>query len=242
MKAFPFARFPTLVSLVVLLAASSAVSGANASPPFKGKKLLYVGVAPSKGNNKTDENVQNRLRSLGFVVTIADEADSRSNADCQDLVVVSASSSARLVAGKYKDMRCPVLVSEARILDDMSMTGKSEGVDFGDERQDHAFWLVNAPHPLQGGLPNGLLNVTKAKAKIFSWGKPGLAAIVIATIAGMPEKAVIFGYEKGAIMDGDFPAPARRVMFFLDGETFDDLTESGLRLFDASVTWAMGSS
>ena len=191
---------------------------------------------------KTDENVQSHLRSLGFEVTVADESEPSSKADGQDLVIISASVSARVVGGKYKDTRLPVLVSEARILDDMSMSGKLEGVDFGDERQDHSFWFVNAPHPLQGGIPNGLLNVTKGKLKVFTWGKPGLAANVIATIAGVPEKAVIFGYEKGTIMDGDFLAPARRVMFFLDGETFDDLTETGLKLYDAAITWAMGSS
>jgi len=238
MNAFSSTRFLTSGLLAMMLAAP----GVEARPSFEGKRLLYVGGAAIKERIKTDENVQNHLRALGFVVTTADESDPSSKADGQDLVVISASVSARLVGGKYRDTRLPVLLSEARVLDDMGMSGKSEGVDFGDERQDHSFWFVNAPHPLQGGIPNGLLNVTNGKLKVFTWGKPGLAASVIATIAGVPEKAVIFGYEKGAIMDGEFPAPARRVMFFLDGDTFDDLTDTGRKLFDAAVAWAMGSS
>ncbi|WP_266156701.1 hypothetical protein [Dyella silvatica] len=73
----------------------------------------------------------------------------------------------------------------------------------------------------------------------MNWGKPGLGASIIATVAGQPEKVAIFGYEKGATMDYESLAPARRVMFFLDNETFDNLTPEGLHLFDAAIDWAM---
>ncbi len=242
MKYFLHSRLLAFAILVTFLSASGVAMAADGNPLLKGKRLLYVGGAKFKERVMTDENAQNHLRSLGFVVTVASESDPAAKADGQDIVVISASVSARVVAAKYRDCRLPVVVSEARILDDMGMSGKSEGVDFGDERQDHAFWFVNAPHPLQGGQPNGLANVTNEKLKVFTWGKPGLGAIIIATIAGVPEKAVIYGYEKGVIMDGEFVAPARRVMFFLDGESFDALNETGLKLFDAAVTWAAGST
>ena len=242
MKNFILLRLLAGAMLVTSLSGPGVALAAEGNPSLKGKRLLYVGGAKFKERVKTDENAQNHLRALGFVVTVASESDSAAKADGQDIVVISASVSARVIAGKYRDCRLPVVVSEARILDDMGMSGKSEGVDFGDERQDHAFWFVNAPHPLQGGQPNGLANVTNEKLKVFTWGKPGLGATIIATIAGMPEKAVIFGYEKGTIMDGESAAPARRVMFFLDGETFDELNETGLKLFDAAISWAAGST
>jgi hypothetical protein len=53
----------------------------------------------------------------------------------------------------------------------------------------------------------------------MSWGKPGLGATIIATLYGQPEKAAIFAYEKGATMDYEALAPARRVMFFLSNES-----------------------
>jgi hypothetical protein len=91
---------------------------------------------------------------------------------------------------------------------------------------------------MAGGLPAGLANVYVKQAPM-SWGKPGLGATTIATIYGQPEKAAIFGYEKGATMDYEALAPARRVMMFLNNDTFTNLSAAGLRLFDAAVAWAV---
>jgi hypothetical protein len=93
---------------------------------------------------------------------------------------------------------------------------------------------------MAAGLPAGVVDVYEKQAPM-SWGKPGLGATLIATLHGQPEKAAIFGYEKGATMDYESLAPARRVMFFLDNETFPNLSAAGLKLFDAAVDWAMGS-
>lgn len=73
----------------------------------------------------------------------------------------------------------------------------------------------------------------------MSWGKPGLGASIIATLYGQPDKAAIFTYEKGATMDYETLAPARRVMFFLDNATFTNLSDTGLTLFDAAIDWAV---
>jgi len=65
------------------------------------------------------------------------------------------------------------------------------------------------------------------------------AALSIATLTGEPEKATIFGYERGATMDYDFLAPARRAFVFLDNDTFGNLMPAGLALFDAAVRWSV---
>ena len=93
---------------------------------------------------------------------------------------------------------------------------------------------------MAAGLPAGVVDVYEKQAPM-NWGKPGLGATLIATLYGHPEKAAIFGYEQGATMDYESLAPARRVMFFLDNETFPNLSNAGLKLFDAAVDWAMGS-
>ena len=41
-------------------------------------------------------------------------------------------------------------------------------------------------------------------------------------------------------MDYEALAPARRLMFFLDNATLDELSPVGHRLFDAAVDWAVG--
>ena len=61
-----------------------------------------------------------------------------------------------------------------------------------------------------------------------------------ATLPDEPQRAVIFAYEKGATMANDFMAPARRVFFCLNNDTYDDLSEEGLKLFDAAVLWGLG--
>ncbi len=193
-------------------------------------------------SHPTDVKVQQHLESLGCVVKMVDDVAPASAADGQDLIVISSTVSGKNVEGRFKHSTTPVMLWESNILDDMSMTGKHQEVDWGeDEKPEQTYiWLVNAPHPLSAGLPNGLLSPFENSVKKINWGKPGLGAAIIATLPGEPNKAVIFGYETGAIMDYDFPAPARRVMFFLHNSTFDNLNESGLKLFDAAVLWAAG--
>lgn len=99
-------------------------------------------------------------------------------------------------------------------LDDLAMTGKRINSDFGEVEKERYLWLVNAPHPLSANLSAGTHNVYKAQAPM-SWGKPGLGATIIATVYGQPEKVAIWGYEKGATMDYESLAPAKRLMFFL---------------------------
>lgn len=71
------------------------------------------------------------------------------------------------------------------------MTGLKNGTDYGTDDNQRFLWLVNATHPLVAGL----------------------AAVLIATLRGEPEKAAIFSYERGATMNGEFLAPARRIGF-----------------------------
>jgi hypothetical protein len=76
----------------------------------------------------------------------------------------------------------------------------------------------------------------------MSWGKPGLGASIIATIYGQPEKAAIFTYEKGATMDYEALAPARRTMFYMDNDSFPNLSPAGLKLFDAAIDWTASTA
>ena len=119
------------------------------------------------------------------------------------------------------------------------MTGLKSGRDYGTDDEQRFIWLVNAPHPLAAGLAAGLQNVLGDEHCKMNWGRPGLGAVTIATLRGEPEKAAIFAYEKGATMNGEFLAPARRVSFFLWQDTFNQLRPEGLALFRAAVLWAV---
>jgi hypothetical protein len=200
-------------------------------------KIIYV-LRTNYKDRETDEKVKQHLESLGYTVSFADESEPASKADGCDLVIISSTVSSQQLAGKYADVKIPVLMWENDILDDMRYTGKHKSVDFGEVEKEHYIWMVNAPHPLSGGIAAGMTAVYP-KDQTMGWGKPGLGAAIIATLPGQPDKAVIFGYEKGATMDYDFLAPARRVMIFLDNTTFTALNKNGLTLFDAAIKWAI---
>jgi len=227
-------------SLVRLLI-SFAVMAACGLPAVRGagRNILFVGQAKAAPEIvAADLKAREHLTALGYTVTFADQKESPNLAG-QDLIIVSSGVSAHVVEGRYKAVAVPVVTWEAYVLPHMGLTGKKEDADFGTkEGKNRYLWLVNAPHPLSAGLPAGLLNVVQ-KGGPMNWGRPGPGAIVIATLPGELDKSPLFAYERGATMDGENLAPARRVMVFLDNTTFPLLNDAGLKLFDAAVSWAI---
>lgn len=226
-------------------AVSRPAPGRVAAAP--GKKLLLVTLQISPNPKpevraavaRTNAAMLQHLESRGFAVTVADESEPASRAEGQDLVVIMATIRANRMLGRYKHVAVPVVNLENDILDDMGMTAKRRWVDFGEVEQQPDVELVNAPHPLAAGLPAGPVRIFKDEATV-GFGLPGSGATVVATIPGQPDKAACFAYEKGATMDYDFTAPARRVYFPIDFDAFDRLSETGLKIFDATLFWAAG--
>jgi hypothetical protein len=186
-----------------------------------------------------DWKVVDHLKSLGFVVATCDELADVDLTRGKDLVVISESVNAFQVAGKYAQLSIPVIVAENDIFDDMHMTGKRLRVDYGTfARGATTLQLFNAPHALSAGLGAGLHQILRTPAPI-NWGLPGLGATIIATLPDQPEKVAIFSYEKGATMEYDYIAPARRLGLFVNRGYFDNFTPEGLSLFDAAFLWAV---
>ncbi|QHH97681.1 MULTISPECIES: hypothetical protein [Acinetobacter] len=186
----------------------------------------------------TDVAIQNYLQRKGYQVELLDQSASPSSLKNTDLVIISSTVASKNLQSGWRQLPIPLMTWENDYLDDLAMTGKRIDTDFGEVEKERYLWLVNAPHPLSAHLSAGTHNVYKAQAPM-SWGKPGLGATIIATIYGQPEKVAIWGYEKGATMDYESLAPAKRLMFFLNNETFSNLSEDGLKLFDAAIQWSL---
>lgn len=184
-----------------------------------------------------DMAIEKHLTGLGYTVREVDQNAPASAVNGSRLVVISSSISAHKLEAKYADVKLPVVTWESYLLPHMGMSGLKEDGDFGTLKKNRYLWMVNAPHPLSAGLHHGLLNVVK-RGTSMNWGKPGLGATIIATLPGAPNKALEFAYEKGATMDYENIAPARRVFLFLDNDAFTDLNASGIKLFDAAIAWA----
>ena len=238
MKSSGSVLIPLLVALTTLCTATATLATTN--PALAGKKLLYVG-ASTESAKLADEPAKLYLASLGFKVTFADQAEDGSRADDQDIVVISSTISSRIVAAKYRDTSAAVVIWETFVADDMGVTGLRQGIDYGEEKKNSPILLVNAPHPMQGGLPNGMVAAHKGKTASLHWGRPAGGATVIATVAGEPEKATILGFERGAMMGGGIAAPGRRVILFVNTDTFGELSLEGLKLVNCAFTWAAGA-
>lgn len=185
--------------------------------------------------------------SLGFVVTMIDDDiknDGPKLATGQDLIVIAEFVGGSEVNSKYKNVPIPVVCMENDIFDDMNMTGKKIDVDYGEVMPGprasfvpaRYMFIINPTHPLAAGLPPGILDFFNSKEHM-NWGVPCRSAIVIATLPGYPDQSPIFAYEKGAMMDAEFIAPARRVAFPL--RTLTGLYPAGVALYDAALRWAV---
>jgi hypothetical protein len=204
----------------------------------QGSRDIAMLVQMNGPNIDVDRAAAAHLQARGHAVRLVDQATHPRDIGTPDLVIVSSTVSSKDVAPGWRALAVPLLTWENDLLDDFAMTGKRHDADFGETAKERYLWLVNAPHACSGGLAAGVANVYRKQAGM-SWGKPGLGASIIATIYGEPDKAAIFAYEKGATMDYESLAPARRVMFFLGNDTFTNLSADGLRLFDAAIDWAM---
>src|SRR5258708_25659336 len=175
-----------------------------------------------------DNKAMAYLKSLGFVVTTANESTPVEASNGQDLIIISETVDAVDVSQKYRYVMIPLLTFENDLLGELGMTGLKNGKDYGTEDEQRFMWLVNAPPPLAAGVSARIQKVLDDEHCKMNCGQPSLTAVTIATVRGEPEKASIFAYEKEATMNGEFLAPARRVSFFLWQNTFLRLRPHGL--------------
>ncbi|MEM5449363.1 hypothetical protein [Paraburkholderia guartelaensis] len=223
-------------------AGAAAVNATDASGDAvtANKHVLYV-TRLNHRDREEDDKVIAHLEQRGMIVKLVDEDAPVSAAKGEDLVIISSVVSARdMVGTPFRDVPVPLLTWESDLFDSLRFTGQKRGEDFGEVAKEHYVNVVNAPSPIAGGVSAGKRWVYPRDDEM-GWGKPGPGATIIATIAGEPSHAVVFAYEKGATMDYDFIAPARRVALFLGNRSFEKLSADGDAIFDAAVNWAVST-
>lgn len=185
-----------------------------------------------------------RLEARGFqVAAIDDNASLSSDADGKVLIVISSSVSSGQIADKFTASAVPIINWEEALMDDLLLTGDSgaEPDHHGTTGGQTAIEIVNANHPLAAGLSAGSQPVFSAGSTMV-WGYPeanAQNAIIVGRVPGTTNQISLFAYEKGAtLFDGATKAPARRVAFFFH-DSSQSITETGFRLFEAAVSWAL---
>jgi lysophospholipase L1-like esterase len=195
--------------------------------------LMVVGKVPV---TSADAAAIGRLQAFGqAVVVVKDSASTTADAGGKSLVVISESVGSGNVGDKFNSVAVPVLVYEPWVYDNLGMTGVVESTDFGQATGQSQLQMAGT-HALTGGL-TGTVTVGSAAAT-FSWGMPGAAAVVAATLAGDASRAAIFGYEAGVQLANGQAAPARRVALHPNVGAIDGWNANGQALFDAAVAWA----
>ncbi len=256
---------PALVTLAMISSITLNAQQILSPSQVKGKKILLVVGEPEKGETNDDPLVKKHLEDQGYAVTMATEDDPATKASGQDLVILSSTADPREIGDKYADLAVPVFTWNTVDYPDMKMTGPERHVDFEtiDAAQDFARsfsmlygYFPNATDPIvkEFGGKTQLFGTSYLLPQNFGWGKPAAGADIIANSEGDPTHAGVFTYEKGSTMYDGFVAPARRVGFYIQDSTFHYLTEVhgeaakdtdmsdwwvGLKLFDASVRWAL---
>ena len=207
-------------------------------------KVLFV-VANPAALNPSDTAAKARLESvLGFeVVAVGDTASQTADANRKALILISAAVGSGNVNTKFRDVAVPILNWEPGIEDDL-LAAPLAGVTATNQTQ---IEIANATHPLAAGFPAGPLTVLNP-AQSVNYVDPNANAIIVARLADatIGNSPVIFVFPKGTDMEPDpttgvpFKAPEKRVGFFLNNDSFANLTAQGLKLFDAAVQWTSG--
>jgi hypothetical protein len=212
------------------------IEDCGATPPQCNKKALFV-----VGNTwlcSSDAAVKARLESLGYTVTVKDDASCTSN-DSSDkgLILISSTCNSANVGTKYRDVAVPVITWESYLYDDMKMTGTTVNSHYGVSSNISKMRVTDSAHPIAQGATGDFTVFTCGKT--INWGNPGNGASKVASVPGYPSCSLIFTYDAGAPMVG-MNAPARRCGFFLDNDNADNFTSTGWLIFDRTVQWASG--
>ena len=209
------------------------------------QKILFHG-ADVDATAGADGNVQAHLETNGYDVTYMQgdmAAADGSSADGFDLVMISSTLNSGTVRGKYEDTPVALMNWEQALFrQEAGEYNMSVGGTTGNDQTD--IIITDPTSPLAAGL-SGTVTVFDSPATTqFGTGSLGAGVNGVATAANGSDFA-IFSADVGDALLGDGSegnpdvAAGRRVMFFIQDSSFNNLTPEGIQLFDAAVAWAV---
>ena len=182
-----------------------------------------------------DAAVRDQLLGAGYTVDLVDDNGVTSAAAAgASLVIIASSVNTGAVGSSFRDVAVPVWVAKPWLLDDMGLTGTSNNTDFGTVKAS-TLTIVDAASPMAGGYSGDVAVASSNKS--ISFGVPGAAADVVATVAGTP---AIFAYQSGDVLADGSTAAACRLHFPMFQTAVLSYTTVGWNLFDAAAAYAAG--
>lgn len=198
-------------------------------------KVILVG---SGAPNAIDMPIIERLKKLGFTVeSHAHDEKHPVNLSGAVMVFISESTSSANITGAYKDSTIPVVNCETWTYDDMGFSPNDTGFnsDAGD-----TLTTIKGDHPIVKGFPKNI-KIYDPAISIMTANNLAGDLTVVAVRADNESLVAISVYEKGAkTVTGQ--TKARHVNIFPHSTGWAVLTESGWKLIDSSVLYAVGRS
>src|SRR4029434_1809652 len=232
----PFVGRSALVAVLLAMLSSISAQAADVLFVFGGTDPLTPGSA--------DDNVRLRLQSLGNTVTPVFAPNSvTGNALGKAAAVISSTVTSADVTNKFADVTAGVMFWEQALQQQSRQNTLTEAAE---RASDGAFTQITitptgASSPLAAGLAAGTYSVTTL-GSAYSYGNS--AGFCTGAVGGglrgdgtgaEANRYAICGYATGSRRPDGTPSPGRRVMFFLSDTNFNDLTPTGLQLFDAAA-------
>lgn len=207
--------------------------------------LIFGGTNPLPAGS-TDDNIRLRLESFGNTVTpVFAPLSTTADALGKNAVIISSTVTSADVAAKFRDITAGVMNWEQAIQQASRQDLLTEAAE---RNNDGAFTQLTitpsgASSPLAAGLAAGIYTVTNA-AGTFGYGNSagfGSGAVGVAVRGdgtGLEATRLgIYGYAMGSLRPDATASPGPRVEFFMADATFDQLTPTGLQLFDAAANY-----
>jgi hypothetical protein len=222
-------------------ASGNAMAGTQVTLGQAGSRILLV-MGNAYSMNASDAAIMNRLLSNGHEVDIAsavmiNRRGAAAHLNGVNLVFILPSAGDGDIGNRFRDSNVGVVVSRRQLFDDFDFGPNQDGTGWGIVGGQTQVNIVNAAHPLAGGLAAGNRTILSTGRNLnFGGAFPASVIEIARNSAG--DRVVYFAFERGAALLNSRNAQARRVGFFLE-QNGENLNADGLRLVDAAVNWAM---
>lgn len=214
-------------------AAPEAPQKPEVSP--QGKKVLLVG----REKASEDEFVANRLRALGFKVTLMiDREFTPAETKGYDLLYISQTLNSKIVKdGVMKDSAIPTVYVKNHGMFYLGFSSIEENANVNNVK---SIDIVDGNSKVTAGLSGSVEIYKETGPKIgIGYGLPGKEAKIIATAPGDKSKATIYYYDKGSKADNGYEAKARISFFFLNNGMQENATEATWKMLENLVVWTL---
>ena len=159
----------------------------------------------------------------------------------------STVNSGKVAPNNFEELAIPLVNVEAGNVDDFFLADAPFPWGNGPNNGTDTVTITDESHPMNAALTPGA-QVLFTNNIQYHWGVPPEDSIVIGRPPDNEEQGTIYAIESGAEMldeagDVIFTHPARRVFFGVSGnDGAASYTDIGVQLFDAAITWALGTA